>query len=239
MPQSFREWKVLPHGKLVAVDQNIMTVTGDIRVPLVDLPRRMTVVRLRDGRLVIYSAMALREEAMQELEAFGRPAYLVVPNQLHRLDARIWKQRYPEMQVVAPSGARGKVDKVVQVDTTDPDFADPDVRFVTVPGTRDSEAALVVKGPGGTTLVLNDIVGNIQNSSGFGGWFLRLVGFAGSEPQIPKVVKFKLIEDRAALRGQLMQWAELPALKRILVSHGSAIEEQPQRTLRDLASSLS
>jgi hypothetical protein len=47
------------------------------------------------------------------------------------------------------------------------------VAFVTVSGTRDSEAALGVRGSKGTTLILNDMVGNIRKTSGFGGWFLR------------------------------------------------------------------
>jgi hypothetical protein len=33
-------------------------------------------------------------------------------------------------------------------------------------------------------------------------------------------------------------WAELDSLRRILVSHGEAIEANPQHALRDLADSL-
>lgn len=103
----------------------------------------------------------------------------------------------------------------------------------------DTEAsALVVRTPKGTTLVLNDLVGNIRNESGFGGWLLHMAGFAGKEAQIPRVVKMAMIEDTNALRAQLLQWAEIESLKRILVSHGSTIEENPRQTLRDLASSL-
>jgi hypothetical protein len=47
-----------------------------------------------------------------------------------------------------------------------------------------------------------------------------------------------MIKDANALRAQLTQWAEIESLKRILVSHGSPIEENPRQTLRDLASSL-
>jgi hypothetical protein len=78
-------------------------------MPLMDLPRRMTVVRLIDSRLVVFSAIALDEVEMAALEAFGRPTFLIVPSDKHRLDAKIWKDRYPEIQVVAPEGARTKV----------------------------------------------------------------------------------------------------------------------------------
>ena len=32
MSRPLQQWKVLPHGKLSEIDQNILTVTGDIRM---------------------------------------------------------------------------------------------------------------------------------------------------------------------------------------------------------------
>jgi hypothetical protein len=166
-------WNVLPHGTLTPIDDNLLTVEGRIKMPLMDLPRRMTVVRLRDARLVVWSAIALDEPAMATFEAFGKPAFLIVPNDHHRLDAKAWKNRYPQMQVVAPEGAREKIADVVAVDTTSPDFGDASVAFVTMPGTKGHEAALIVQTSKGTTLVLNDLVGNIRAASGIDGWLLR------------------------------------------------------------------
>jgi hypothetical protein len=238
MPEVNLQWTVLPHGKLHEIDPDILTVTGYIRLPFTRLPRRMTVARLAGGRLVIFSAIALDEPGMRALEAFGRPAYLVVPSDKHRLDAKAWKDRYPALQVVAPAGSRKKVEEVVPVDLTEARFEDPNVQFVTVPGTGRHEAALVIRTPDGVTLVLNDLVGNIRDSSGLGGWFLRLMNFAGDEPHIPRPVKWTMLDDPAALRAQLLEWAELPKLRRILVSHGEPIDFQPAEALRDLAQSL-
>jgi hypothetical protein len=238
MPKAHQHWNVLPHGKLTEIDEGILTVVGRIRMPLGSFPRRMTVVRLGGARLAIWSAIALDANEMARLEASGQPAFMIVPNDHHRLDAKAWKDRYPQMQVVAPEGSRAKVEEVVPVDTTAPDLGDPDVQFVTVPGTRDHEAALVVRTPNGTTLVLNDLVGNIRDASGIDGWLLRLAGFAGQGAQIPRVVKVALVKDANALRAQLLQWAAMESLKRIFVSHGEPIEANPQQTLRDLAGSL-
>ena len=238
MTKPNENWNVLPHGKLTPIDDGMLTVEGRIKMPLMDLPRRMTVVRLHDSRLLVWSAIALDDAAMATFEAFGRPAFLVVPNDHHRLDAKAWKNRYPELKVIAPEGAREKIANVVAVDTTSPDFGDPGVTFVTVPGTRAHEAALVVRRERGTTLVLNDLVGNIRAASGIDGWLLRLAGFAGDDAQIPRVVKMALVKDAADLRAQLSEWAELPGLRRIIVSHGDPIESEPRRTLRDLAASL-
>jgi len=60
------------------------------------------------------------------------------------------------------------VAEVVPVDTATPSFDDPQVLFVTVCGTRGSEAALVVRRPGGTILALNCRIGNIRNESSHG-----------------------------------------------------------------------
>jgi hypothetical protein len=237
MAHPAQQWKVRPHGKLSKLDDNIQTVIGELHAPMT-LPRRMTVVRLTDARLVIYSAISLDAAEMAVLDAYGRPAFLIVPSDKHRLDANAWKERYPAMQVVAPEGARAGVDKKVPVDTVAPRFDDPTVEFVTVPGTAGKEAALLVHSPNGSTLVLNDLVGNITNASGVGGGLLRVAGFAGKEAQIPRVVKLALIKDPTALRAQLLQWSEIETLKRILVSHGSPIEENPRQVLRELANSL-
>ena len=103
------------------------------------------------------------------------------------------------MRVITPQGALTSVEKIVPVDATFADFGDPGVTFVTVPGTREGEAALEVTGPNGTTLVLNDLVGNMPKTSGFGGWFLHLMRFAGDEPRVPVPVKFTMIKDKATL----------------------------------------
>lgn len=238
MTKPFQQWTVLPHGKLDQFDANILTVVGEIHMPLMDLPRRMTVVRLADARLVVFSAISLDDDEMVALEAYGRPSYLIVPSDKHRLDAKTWKARYPQIQVVAPEGARAKVEETVPVDAATPSFDDPNVQFVTVPGTRGREAALVVRTPKGTTLVLNDVVGNIRDAAGFGGWLLQVAGFAGKEAQVPRVVKMAVIEDKNALRTQLLKWAEIESLVCILVSHGSPITQNPREVLRELASSL-
>lgn len=237
MPKVHEHWKVLPHGELTEIDPGILTVVGNIRMPLTDLPRRMTVARLADGRLVVYSAIALDAEGMRRIEAYGQPAFLVVPSYRHRLDAKIWKERYPAIKVVAPEGSRKKVEEVLKVEAIAPQFDDPKVQFLAVPGTGLADSALVIHTPKGATLVLNDVVGNIRHSHGFGGWFLRTMKFAGDEPQVPRPVLWT-IKDPAALRAQFLEWSELPTLKRILVSHGDPIEHQPQEVLRELAHSL-
>jgi hypothetical protein len=234
MAKAHAEWTVLPHRPLERLSPRLMTVTGDLRMPLTVLERRMTLVRLADGRLVVFSALALEAAELRKLEDFGKPAFLVVPNHIHRLDAFAWKQRYPELTVVAPSGARARVGEVVPVDTSTPDFHDETVRFMEVPGTNARESALEVREGGRLTLVLNDLVGNLPKSDGF---LLRAFGFATDKPRIPRPVRRLLVKDARALRSQFEAWAEQP-VERILVSHGRPIVADAGAVLRELARSL-
>ena len=238
MPKPFTEWTVLPHGKLARLDDNLLSVTGDLHMPVGDVPRRMTVVRLRDGRLVIYSAIALDEAEMRALEDFGQPAFLIVPNDIHRMDAKIWKDRYPGLRVVAPAGVRKRVEEVVAVDQTAVEFDDPQVRFVTVPGTDEHEAALVVQTWSGTTLVVGDLIWNLDDRPGFGGWLFHLMGFTGDRPRIPTVVELREIRDKPALRAQLERWARISDLNRIIVAQGNIVTRDPAGVLDRLAEAL-
>lgn len=239
MAKPFENWTVLPHGQMTHVDEKLRTVTGMLHMPpMGQVQRRMTVARLRDGGLVVYSAIALDEHEMKDLEAFGTPAYLIVPNDIHRMDVKSWKKRYPAMKVIAPAGSRDKVARIVPVDASEIDFGDPSVRFMTVPGTGDKEAALLVETASGTTLVLNDLIFNIKPQPGLTGWLFKKIGMTGDEPHIPPLIKMRQVKDEKALRAQLERWAEMPSLARVLVSHGDMVTERPAQVLRKIAERL-
>ena len=239
MAKPFTQWTVLPHGELALLEDNLICACGFLNMPpMGQVERRMTVVRLRDARLVVYSAIALDEAEMTALESFGRPGYLIVPNGLHRMDARIWKERYPGMKVIAPAGARERVEKVVPVDDVDVDFGDPSIHFITVPGTGAAEAALLVESASGSTLILNDVVFNLHNLPGIKGWLFKTIGMTGDEPHVPPVIKMRQVRDPRALGAQFERWSRLPNLKRLVVSHGDMIVDDPARVLGRIAGEL-
>jgi hypothetical protein len=239
MADILEKWQVMPHDALTQVDDGILSVAGEIHMPLGIFPRRMTVVGLRGDRTAIYSAIALDEPEMARIETLGRPAFLIVPSDGHRMDAKIWKQRYPDIAVVTPPGARDGVAEVVDVDATDGVFDDPDVAFLTVPGTGGHESALIVRRASGTTIVCNDVIGNVAHPKGIGAQIMgRLMGFGVSHPQVPRVVRHKVIDDATALAAQFEDWAANPALHRIIVSHGDIIDDDPASVLTALARDL-
>ncbi len=239
MAKPFEQWTVLPHGKLTRIEDNILTVTGLLNMPpMGQVERRMTVVRLRDGNAVVYSAVSLDEPEMAALEAFGMPAYLVVPSDIHRMDVRPWKARYPSITVVAPAHAREKVEELAHVDATSVELPDPSVRIVTVPGTGERELALIVRSTAGTTLVLNDIIFDLANRPGLKGWLFEKIGMTGDRPHIPPPVRMREVKDARALSAQLKTWAGMPDLKRVVISHGDIIASDPAGVLHRIALEL-
>jgi hypothetical protein len=233
------DWTVFPHGPVERIDEGILSVEGEIRMPLGRFPRRMTVVALEGGETVVFSPVALHEPAMRDIESLGTPAFMVVPNGFHRLDARAWKKRYPAIRTVCPPGARKRVEEAVPVDATSDVFDDGSASFVIVEGTRKSESALIVRRPAGTTLVLNDVISNIRHPKGLGANIMaRLFGFGVKRPQMAREVKWLLVKDKGAIAAQLRGWAEIPDLRRLIVSHGDIITARPAEVLKAVASTL-
>jgi len=239
MPAILEKWEVMPHGDLVEVDDGILSVAGEIRMPLGNFPRRMTVVRLSGDRTAIYSAIALDEPEMRRIEAMGTPSFLIVPGDHHRLDARIWKQRYPEIRVIAPPGAVEAVEEAVQVDASGDILDDAGTRLVVMPGAGGHEAALEIRRAAGLTIVANDLIANVAHPHGIGAQIMaRLMGFGVSEPQMPRLIRHLIVEDKVALAHQFADWAAEPDLRRIIVSHGDVIEDNAAEVLRTLADAL-
>ncbi|HZL18275.1 MAG TPA: hypothetical protein VFG23_11065, partial [Polyangia bacterium] len=187
--------------------------------PRMSLRRTMTIARLGGDRLVLHSAIILDDDGMTKLEALGTPAYLIVPNGFHRKDAPAYKRRYPGLTVLGPRGARDKIEKVIPLDGTLEDFPkDHAIRFEALQGIGDVEAALVVRSADGITLVLGDVVFNMDRKRDpLGFLFTTLMGSAPG-PRISRLFK-TLVKDRAALRRDLERLAALPGLTRLIVAH--------------------
>jgi len=81
----YQSWTVLPHAPIEKLESNLWHV--DAKMADGKTPRQMTLARMRDGRVVVHNGIALEEERMKELEAWGTPSFLVVPNGFHRQDA--------------------------------------------------------------------------------------------------------------------------------------------------------
>ena len=231
------EWKVLPHGPLQEVAPGLLTVVGQIPMPLGNFPRRMTVVGLSGARTAIWSPIALGEAEMARIERLGPPAFLIIPNPAHRLDARPYRARYPQAKVLTAPNAVKRVEEAVPVDDSNADLGEG-IELMTVAGVDQLELAMLVRRGDAITLITNDIIGNVANPVGPGAWIMsRLMGF-GPTPRIPRVARRMFIKDSSALAGQLRDWAGMAGLQRLIPSHGEIIDVEPAAVLLRLAQSL-
>jgi hypothetical protein len=219
MPKAFDEWKVLSHGPITKLADNLWWVQGSL--PNMSLKRVMVIVRLPDGRLVIHNGIALQEPSMREIEAWGTPAFLIVPNGGHRLDAPAYKKRYPQLQVFAPRGSRKRVEEVVPVDGEYEQFsAGGDiVRLEMLHGVKDGEGAMIVRSADGVTVVLNDAVFNMNRKRDPLGFFFTTLFGSAPGPRVSRLAKLVFIDDKKALRSDLERLAETPGLARLVVAH--------------------
>src|SRR5262245_25075771 len=218
MPSAFSDWKVLAHGPIERLSENLWWVWGSL--PGMSLKRAMTIARLSDGSLILHSAVALDESGMKELESLGTPSFLFVPSFTHRLDAPSYKKRYPTLRVFAPRGSRAKVATVVDVDGDYEDFPSSEsIRLETLNGIKELEGAMIVKSNDGVSLILNDAVFNMDRKRDpLGFLFTTLMGSAPG-PRVSRLAKLVLVKDKLAFRQDLLRYAELPDLVRLIVAH--------------------
>jgi len=236
MAKAHESWKVLDHSGLQKHADNLWTVAGTL--PDMPLGRRMTLAKRADGSLVIHNAIALSDAAMAEIEAWGEPAVLLVPNGWHRLDAPAFKRRYPALRVLCPAATTKRVAQVVPVDGSYDDLDDDGhVGIEHLEGTARREGVMRVCSAEGTSLAFNDLLFNMQHLPGVVGFVYRLLGSTGG-PGITRIGRLFIVKRRPELRAHLMRLADVEDLRRIIIMHGDMIDEQPGTVLRTIADRL-
>jgi hypothetical protein len=231
-------WKVLPHQPIQKLEENLWFVVGSLGGSA-PLKRTMVIGKRSDGRLVIHNAVALEDAAMKEIEAWGEPAFLLVPNGYHRIDARRFKDRYPAIKVLAPAGSRKRIEEKVHVDGSYEDYpADADVEVVNMDGVKQAEGAMLVHSKSGTTVAVTDAIFNMPHATGFGGFLVKYIFASSGGPKLSRLARMALVKDKTAFRAQLEKFAEIPDLVRVLVAHHEPIDHEPKEALRRVAATI-
>jgi hypothetical protein len=107
-----------------------------------------------------------------------------------------------------------------------------------VPGTGEREAALLIEGTSGTTLVINDLIFDLADRPGFSGWLFKAIGMTGDHAHIPPLIRMRKVVDREALGAALDRWAHLPRLERVIISHGGIIGKDAGGVLSRVAKEI-
>jgi hypothetical protein len=241
MAKAPRPWIVTPHDPIRQLDENLWTVDSPVpTIPGGTFPRKMSIVKLSDGTLVLHNAIPLDDAGMKQLEGLGRPAFLIAPSPFHCIDAHAMRARLGA-KLLCPAAARERLREVVEPDgALDALPADPALRAETLDGTKFGESVFVVRSGGETgrvSLLFCDAFFNIASLPGFWGWVWKRFGFTGGPLTGPVWMK-RAVNDRAALRRHMERLAELPGLHRLVPSHGEVVEKDPAGTLRLVTSRI-
>jgi hypothetical protein len=232
-----RTHRLFPHGGVEELAPNLWQVRGSMAFPI---RRNMTVYRLGDGSLLLYSVVAMDDEGMKALEALGRPSVMVIPHGGHLMDAGFYKQRYPHLRVACPpEGKKRAEERCGKVDGTPEEILAPlGIKVHPVYGVRQGEFAMEVDIPGGKALVTNDVLGSRDPDEKLP-LMARLTGPpAGHRLAVARIVRWVMVRNKVDLRGWCHLMAENPAIKLITTSHAPPVSSECAEALRDAATTV-
>jgi len=222
------EHKIFAHGLPQEVAPGLWQVEGSLPFPV---KRNMTVHRLADGTLLLYSVVAMNEEGMKALERLGKPAVMVVPLSSHTMDAAFYKRRYPELRVFAAPDVAKKLGGAVAVDGGPDALRELGIRHHQVPGLKHTELHLDLDVGDGRALVVCDLLG-----LGGRGLLSRVLG-PPKGGGIARAAKWGLIRDKGEVRDYLRA-LDTTGLRLIASAHSAPVLEDPAGLLARAASQL-
>ena len=201
------------------------------------IPVRMTVIRLPNGTLLLHSPTRYSAALQQALEQLGPIAHLVAPSIVHWMYARAWQDALPAATVWAAPGLRerGQVRRSgLRIDRELTDGAPPEW--------ADEIEQAIVRGGGGfaevvffhrpsRTVLMTDVVQNFELRKL--PWILRpiarLLGNVAPSSRGPAHLRAVVaLKSNADAARRIVAWAP----ERIMVTHGSPIDQDAAATLR-------
>jgi len=193
---------------------------------------RMTVMRLRDGSLLLHSPVRIDPDLGRALDAIGRVRFVVAPNRVHHLYAGRVAEAYPDARLwVAPGLERKRPDLVfagILGDDAPPEWRNQvDQTFFRG---RPYENEVVFLHRASRTLVMCDLAFNFGPRAATATrllmTLLRSYGRFG-----PSALDPLLIRDRAAARASLQRILAWD-FDRVVVAHGEVLETGGHEALR-------
>lgn len=207
---------IFPYGPPVELAKDVWQVTGALAIPV---PRNMTIVRNAQRELVLYSVIAMSDADLSALESLGKPRLMVIPHRRHQMDAPFYRERFPELRVLAPNPAR--VHRVT-VDGGLEELRSSGIDAFVLPGNDHEDVVMDVPFGDGRALCVCESLGNVKLSGALSILF-RVLGPPGGGFGVARAVRLREIPDRARLRAWLQSQAKRTDLRALLFGHGAPI----------------
>lgn len=192
------------------------------RFGALELPHAVTVIRKRDGGLIVHSPARLDDATRNALKALGDVAAIVWPSWWHDLYLRQWADAYPDaLLYVAPDLRRAVDGRSTARILAEPSDIDADVDVIAVDDLRVWLDEYVFLHKPSKTLIVADLVVNVGPDLPFPtNAFFALMG-ARSGPFVPWFYR-TVARDKRRLRAQLDRTASLD-FDRLIVGHGDNV----------------
>jgi hypothetical protein len=194
----------------------------------IDFARNVTLLRLRDGRVVIHSSAPFTAEDIAAIRGFGAPAWLVDATLLHDTFAKEARAAFPDLPYLAPDDfAKASGIPTEPLDAPPSDWKD-EIDVLKLDGHRMSEYALFHRRS--ATLVVADLFFSFpRETRGCARFFVRHI------MRLPRLfgisVFFRMtISDRQAFKSSmkaLLQWN----FDRLVVAHREPIDKDAKPTV--------
>jgi len=208
---------------LVAFAEGIWLSQEPVRIVGMPLTSTMTVLRLGDGGLLLYSPVAMTDRRRAAVTALGPVAHLYAPNLFHHRWIGEWAGAFPAARLHAPPGLAKKrpdlrVDRVHGA-APEPAFAGV-VDELRIEGFRLRETALLHRPA--QTLIVADLVHNVgRPGHPWAAFYTRAMGFH-DRVALSRVIRWTGFDDRRAARRSIDDALGRP-FDRLVVGHGEPV----------------
>ena len=214
--------KILAHdADFSPIAEGIWQITGSLDYPL---KRNMTVVRLTDNSLLLYSVIALQADTLAKLDGLGKVTAIVVPSKNHTMDLAFYRARYPAAKVYANAVTKPTHGPAADVDASQA-LKTGRVIAKLVPGFKIDELYLEINIQGKTTLCVCDALAgaNSYKSGLMAAIAKKLMGVSGGVFGVARIVKIAYIKKGPVFKDWLTELSRRPEIQRILVAHGDPL----------------
>jgi hypothetical protein len=213
-----------PNAPLTPFVEGIWLSSAPVRIVGMKLTSTMTVLRLADDTLLLYSPLSMTPERRAAIDALGVVAHLYSPNLYHHLYIGEWAAAYPQARVHGAADLARKrpdlrIDRV-HGSAPEPAFAGV-IEELPIEGFRLQESVLLHRPS--QTLVVADLVHNVgRPQHRWTVMYTKMMGFY-DRVALSRMIRWAAFFDRAAARRSVDEILKRP-FERLVVGHGTPLE---------------
>jgi hypothetical protein len=218
------------------IAENVYEVTYPLSLIGAQLGRRVTIIRLASGKLIIHSTGPFSGQDIGAIKALGAPAWLIDVTLNHDTFADIGRAAFPEVPYGVPDGFIHIDGERFSLNTPPPEWGD-EFQIREVEGMPRVREYACFHSPS-RTLIIADLVFNFECCSAWTRQFFRWAGGIKEYPGMSRLFR-AMIKDRTAFNRsieKILAWD----FDRLVVAHGQTIVTGTRpRLIRALETALS